>query len=155
MPVRDSTDLRIIHELQNNARLSNKELAARVGVAPSTCLERMKRLTSSGVFHGFHADIHPDALGVGLLAMLSVQLAVDSFDQIEEFRERILGLPEVSALYHVAGANDFMIHVAVRDSDHLRNLVMASFTSLPVVRHIETALVFEHTRKPVSAMLAR
>jgi len=77
-------------------------------------------------------------------------LSMHARGQIEHFRGHVLGLPEVSALYHVAGANDFMVHVAVRDTDHLRNLVMSSFTSLSEVAHIETALIFEYTRKPVS-----
>lgn len=148
----DSTDLKIVAELQKNARLSNKELAYRVGVAPSTSLERMRRLTAAGVFHGFYADVRPEALGVGLQAMISVRLSMHARGQIEHFREHVLSLPEVSALYHVAGANDFMVHVAVQDTDHLRSLVMSSFTSLPEVAHIETALIFEHTRKPVSTV---
>ncbi len=146
----DATDLRIVAELQKNARLSNKELAHRVGVAPSTSLERMRRLTAAGVFQGFFADVRPEALGVGLQAIISVRLSIHARGQIEHFREHVLGLPEVSALYHVAGANDFMVHVAVKDTDHLRSLVMSSFTSLPEVAHIETALIFEYTRKPVS-----
>lgn len=146
----DATDLRIVAELQKNARLSNKELAHRVGVAPSTSLERMRRLTAAGVFQGFFADVRPEALGVGLQAIISVRLSIHARGQIEHFREHVLGLPEVSALYHVAGANDFMVHVAVKDTDHLRSLVMSSFTSLQEVAHIETALIFEYKRKPVS-----
>lgn len=150
----DATDLKIVAELQKNARLSNKELAYRVGVAPSTSLERMRRLTSAGVFQGFFADVRPEALGVGLQAIISVRLSMHARGQIEHFREHVLSLPEVSALYHVAGANDFMVHVAVKDTDHLRALVMSSFTSLSEVAHIETSLIFEYTRKPVSPVVS-
>jgi DNA-binding Lrp family transcriptional regulator len=147
----DRTDVHIITELQNNARLSNKELAGRVGLAPSTCLERVRRLSARGVFLGFFADVSPRSLGVGLQAMISVRLSMHARGEIEHFRDHVLGLSEVSALYHVAGANDFMVHVAVRDTDHLRTLIMSSFTARSEVAHIETALIFEHTRKPVQA----
>ncbi len=146
----DRTDRNIIAELQNNARLSNKELASRVGIAPSTCLERVRRLTAAGVFQGFFADVAPQALGVGLQAMISIRLSMHARGQIEHFREHILSLPEVSACYHVAGANDFIVHVAVRDTNHLQSLIMSSLTSRPEVAHIETSLIFEFMRKPVS-----
>ncbi len=148
----DSTDHQIVAELQKNARLSNKELSHRVGVAASTCLERVRRLIRTGVLRGFHADVDPKALGVGLQAMLMVKLSVHEHGQIEAFREHVLALSEVSVLYHVAGNNDFLVHVAVRDSNHLRDLVMKSFTTLAEVAHIETSLVFEFTRKPVSTL---
>ncbi len=148
----DATDRRLVGELQNNARLSNKELANRIGVAPSTSLERVRRLIDTGVLLGFHADVAPAALRVGIQAMLSVRLSVHEHSQIERFREHVLQLPEVSALYHVAGGDDFMIHVAARDSNHLRDLVMSAFTTRAEVGHIETALVFEIVRKPVPVL---
>jgi DNA-binding Lrp family transcriptional regulator len=145
----DRTDDRIIAELQNNSRLSNKELAGRVGIAPSTCLERVRRLEVKGVFLGFHAEVAPEALGVGLQAIISIRLAVHLRDKIEDFRRHLLSLSEVSAYYHVAGANDFMVHAAVRDTAHLRTLLMSEFTTRSEIAHIETSLIFEHARKPV------
>ncbi|MEZ4698058.1 MAG: Lrp/AsnC family transcriptional regulator [Rhodothermales bacterium] len=145
----DRIDAQIVAALQNNARLSNKELASRIGIAPSTCLERVRKLEDRGAFIGFYADVSPAALGVGLQAMVSIRLTTHSRTEIETFRAHLLALREVSALYHVAGANDFVVHVAVSDTDHLRSLLMASFTSRPEVAHLETALIFEHTRKAV------
>jgi DNA-binding Lrp family transcriptional regulator len=142
----DRTDRAIVRVLQQNARLSNKEIAARVGIAQSTCSERIKRLESTGVFRGFYADIDPAVVGIGLQAMIAVRLHRHETTQVERFRRYAEQLEEVVAFYHMAGTNDFLVHVVVRDSDHLRDIAMGAFTAQPEVAHIETSIIFEHTR---------
>ena len=142
----DRIDREILVALTNNARLSNKELAAKVGLAPSSALERFRRLTRSGCLRGFHADVDPRAFGLGLEAMISVRLKQHSRDQFETFRLYVQTLPEVVAAYHMAGGNDFLVHVRTRDADHLRDFAIDAFTTRPEVGHLETALVFEHLR---------
>jgi DNA-binding Lrp family transcriptional regulator len=143
----DRTDTRIVAELQNNARLSNKELAARVSLAPSSCLERVRRLRSEGVLRGFHADVDPRVLGIAFQAMISVRLKQHSRDLAAAFRAHLETRPEVVALYHLAGENDYLLQVAVRDVDHLRNFTLDQLTARDEVGHVETALVFEHVRR--------
>jgi DNA-binding Lrp family transcriptional regulator len=143
----DRIDCSIVALLQKNARLSNKEIAAAVGLAPSSSWERVKRLSDLGVFTGFHARVHPKALGIGLQAMVAVRLGRHSHDLVARFREQVLKLPEVIAMYHLAGRDDFLIHVVVRDSDHLREFALSRLTTRPEVAHLETHLVFEFTRK--------
>lgn len=142
----DRIDCEILRELRNNARLSNKELADRIGLSASSTLVRVRTLQSAGLLRGYHADIDPAGLGVGLQAMISVRLQRHSEKDVIAFREHALALREVVQLYHVAGANDFLIHVWVRDSEHLRELAMRSFTSRHEVGHIETGLIFEHAK---------
>jgi len=142
----DRIDCEILHQLRNNARLSNKELAGRIGLSASSTLVRVRSLQSAGLLRGYHADIEPKCLGVGLQAMISIQLRRHSEKDVTAFREHALALPEVVRLYHVAGANDFLIHVWVRDSEHLRELAMRSFTSRREVGHMETGLIFEHAQ---------
>jgi len=146
IPVLDRTDRAIVAVLQQNARLSNKEIAARVGIAQSTCSERIRRLETAGVFHGFYADIDPAVVGVGLQAMIAVRLHRHETTQVARFRRYAEQLPEVVAFYHMAGTNDFLVHVVVQDSDHLRDIAMGAFTAQPEVAHIETSIIFEHTR---------
>ena len=149
----DSQDVAILSTLKRNARISNKDLAETVGLAPSTCLERVRRLVEIGAIHGFHADVDLPMLGFGLQAMIAVRLQRHSREIVESFREYVLGLTEVRAVYHVAGADDYLVHVAVRDADHLRDLAMDAFTTRPEVAHIETRLIFEHVpirRLPLS-----
>lgn len=147
MRVLDRTDLRILKALQKDARLSNKELAERAGIAPSTCLERIRRLKSRGVLRGFHAVVDPKALGVGIQALMAVRLSRHSQREVEAFRKHALAQREVLSVTHVAGVNDFLLRVAVRDSDHLRELAMNAFTTRKEVAHIETSLIFDTEAK--------
>jgi DNA-binding Lrp family transcriptional regulator len=139
----DRIDCDLIQLLQNDARLSNKELAAAVGLAPSSCLARVQRLKADGVLKGAHAEVDPDALGIGLQALIAVQLRQHSRAQVKAFWKHIMGLPEVLTVFHVAGTHDFQVHVAVRDAHHLRDLAMDAFTTRPEVAHIQTSLIFE------------
>lgn len=145
-PYLDRTDRAIVGMLQKDARLTNKEIASRVGIAQSTCSERVRRLERTGVFQGFHADVDMRQLGVGLQAMIAVRLQRHERSQVDRFRAHAESLPEVVAFYHMAGTDDFLVHVVVRDSDHLRDIAMGAFTAQPDVSHIETSIIFEHTR---------
>ena len=143
-PALDRIDREIIALLQKDARQSNRQLAAAVGLAPSSCLERVRRLRSRGVIRGFGAQVDPAALGLSLQAMVKVRLAGHSREVFESVRERMVGLAEVMAVYHVGGEADFLVHVAVRDAEHLRQLAWDHFTSREEVRQIETSLIFEY-----------
>ena len=146
-------DFAILAALQNNARLSNKELAAHVGLAPSSCLERVRRLRAQGVLTGFRALVEPRALGIAIQALVFVRLARHARKQVKAFRQHALSLTETVSLYHVAGQHDFIVHVGVRDANHLRDLAMDAFTSRPEVARIETHLIFEHAPKPQLPLL--
>lgn len=148
MPL-DRTDHDILRVMQRDARIPNKELAAEVGVSPSTCLERVRRLKARGALRGYHADVSPAALGIGLQAMIFVRLSHHSEEHLQAFRQQLLARPEVISLYHLSGGIDFLAHVAVRDVAHLRDLGSEALTNQRLVAHIETALIFDHDRSPV------
>jgi DNA-binding Lrp family transcriptional regulator len=145
----DRIDDAILTELQNNARLSNKELAAQVGLAPSSCLERVRRLHERGVLTGYRAIVNPVALNVGLQAFVAVRLKHHSRDVFETFRAHLMTLSEVVSVYHTGGENDFLVHVAVRDAEHLRDLALDSFTTRAEVARLNTSLVYEHLQPGV------
>lgn len=140
----DRIDFAIVRALQENARLSNKELAARVNLAQSSCLERVRRLRETGVLRASHTEVDPGALGIGLQAMIAVRLRQHSRELVESFRAHAATLEEVVAIFHLAGENDFLLHVAVRDADHLRDLAMDAFTSRPEVNQIRSSLIYGH-----------
>ena len=142
----DRIDAAIVALLQKNARTSNKEVAAAVGVAPSTALERTRRLEADGVLVGYHAEVSPEAVGVGIQALVAVTLRQHARPLVEAFEAHALGLPEVVQVFHTAGAADFLVHVAVRDTAHLRTLALAAFTERTEVARIETSLLFSHRR---------
>lgn len=143
----DRIDFQILTLLQKDARHSNKELASTVGLAPSSCLARVQRLKESGTLRGFHAEVDPEALGIGLQSLIAVQLQKHSRPVVKAFWKHLLGLPEVLAVFHVTGEYDFQVHVAVRDAHHLRDLALDAFTTRPEVSRIATSLIFESARK--------
>ncbi|MEZ4415909.1 MAG: Lrp/AsnC family transcriptional regulator [Gemmatimonadota bacterium] len=144
----DRTDRRLIELLVQNARLSNRDLAERVGLSPSACLERVRRLFDRGVLTGAHAVVDPGALGVGVQAVVAVRLARHTRELVEAFRQHTIALPEVRALYHVTGEHDFLMHVATRDIQHLRDFTMDALTTQHGVAHLESFVVFAAQTKP-------
>ncbi len=144
----DRIDHGILAAMQIDGRVSNKDLAAKIGISPSTCLDRVRRLRHIGAIRGIHADVDPKALGIGLQAMITVRLTQHAEISFDQLRQDLLEVREVVAVYLVAGALDALIHVAVKDVDHLRALVGGTLTSRRDMAHLETSLIFEHTRKP-------
>ncbi|WP_262702446.1 MULTISPECIES: Lrp/AsnC family transcriptional regulator [Streptomyces] len=139
----DPVDLQILRLLQNDARTTYRDLAAKVGVAPSTCLDRVARLRRSGVILGHELRLDPAKLGRGLEALLSVQLRPHRRELVGPFVERIRALPESRALFHLAGPDDYLVHVAVADTADLQRLVLDEFTSRREVARVETRLIFQ------------
>ncbi|WP_030976363.1 MULTISPECIES: Lrp/AsnC family transcriptional regulator [unclassified Streptomyces] len=141
--VLDPVDLHILRLLQNDARTTYRELATEVGVAPSTCLDRVTRLRRSGVILGHQLRLDPARLGRGLEALLSVQVRPHRRELIGPFVERIRALPESRALFHLTGPDDYLVHVAVADTADLQRLVLDEFTSRREVARVETRLIFQ------------
>ncbi len=149
----DRIDREILAALQNDGRLSNKELSNRVGLAPSSCHERVKRLRNEGVIQGCSTVVEATALGIALQAMVSVRLVRHSRKAVDAFYDYVRELPEVIAVYHVTGDADFLVHVAVRDTEHLRDLAMDAFTTRAEVGNLETSLVFRAHRSSLPDLL--
>jgi len=142
----DRIDFALLDALQKDARASNKELAGKVGLAQSSCHARLRRLQSSGVVQALRADLDPISLGIGLQAFVFVRLVQHDRDAVVAFHDHALARREVVGLFHVAGRFDFILHLAVRDSEHLRDVAMDAFTTRPEVAQIETHLLFEVSR---------
>jgi DNA-binding Lrp family transcriptional regulator len=138
----DPVDRRIVQELLADARITNAQLADKVGVAPSTALLRTRQLAERGVITGYHADVNRAAIGRAVQALVSVQLKGHNREEIDRFTSRVPALPEVVATYHVSGSVDYLIHLAVADTEALRDWVLDYLTTDPVVGHTETTLVF-------------
>lgn len=139
----DTVDLHILRLLQNDARTTYRDLAAEVGVAPSTCLDRVARMRRTGVILGHQLRLDPARMGRGLEALLSVQVRPHRRELIGPFVERIRTLPESRALFHLTGPDDYLVHVAVADTADLQRLVLDEFTSRREVARVETRLIFQ------------
>ncbi|MGW3245874.1 Lrp/AsnC family transcriptional regulator [Streptomyces sp. NPDC001070] len=140
----DPVDLEILRLLQNDARTTYKDLAAAVGVAPSTCLDRVNRLRRTGVVLGHELRVDPARLGRPLEALLAVQVRPHRRELIGPFVERVRALPESRTLFHLTGPDDYLVHVAVASTGDLQRLVVDEFTSRPEVARVETRLIFQH-----------
>ena len=143
----DATDLAILRALQLDARRSNKELAAIVGLAPSSTHLRVKRLERDGALTSAHAVIPDEALGIGLQALIFVRLALHARASVRAFWTAVTQREEVVAAWYVSGDDDIVLHVAVRDNDQLRDLVLDHIPSMGEVGRLRTELVFDHVRK--------
>jgi DNA-binding Lrp family transcriptional regulator len=141
-------DMQILQILAHNARTTNKALAERVGLSASGCLERVRRLEERGVLLGSHAVVAPEAVGVGVQALVAVRLQRHTRKAVSAFRAYALTLPEVNSVFHVTGEFDFYVYVAARDMNHLRDFGLDSLTTRPEVAVIHTSLMFEAVNRP-------
>jgi len=143
----DAVDRALLLELQNDARQTNKALADKVGVAPSTCLERVRELRARGVITGFTATVDPAAVGRPMEAIMSIQQASAQRQATENLLEHASSLPETVRVMALTGTTDFIVHVAVRDMAHLRDLVWSLIERREVGR-IQSSLVLAQVEGP-------
>ncbi|HMO10883.1 MAG TPA: Lrp/AsnC family transcriptional regulator [Actinotalea sp.] len=151
-PVLDATDRAILRHLHADARVTNAALADAVGIAASTCLTRVRALREQGVIRGFHADIDPAAVGLRLQAMIAVRVQGTARAEMATLAHELAARPEVLDVYFLAGVDDFLVHVAARDTETLRAFVVDQLSARPEIAHTETNLIFEHlpARRPVA-----
>ncbi|HET6878107.1 MAG TPA: Lrp/AsnC family transcriptional regulator [Jatrophihabitans sp.] len=146
----DEVDRTLLRLLADNARLPNNALAERAGIAPSTCLARVRALRERGVIRGYHADVDPAALGRPIQAMIAVRLQSHARGHIAEFMAKIAALPEVLNVFFLGGADDFHVHIAATSTDNLRDFVVVNLSGDPDVALTETNLIFEHVRAGIA-----
>ncbi|NYI76987.1 winged helix-turn-helix transcriptional regulator [Nocardioides panzhihuensis] len=144
----DSVDRGILRELSDNPELTNKALATRLGIAESTCAYRLRALRDNGVITGRRLDVDTRALGYPLQAVIKVRLGSHSKEHVEKLYDDLVRTPGVIQAFHVAGADDFHLYVAVEDAEALRDFVLQHVTVHRVVRQTETLLVFELREGP-------
>ena len=146
-PIIDGIDLEILRELATNARISNAELAQKVGIAASTCLGRVRTLVEQRIIRSFSAEISPAALGLELQAMISVTLRAGARANLAAFMQSMREHPQVIQVFFLGGAEDFLVHVAVRNSEEIREFVLEQLSNNASVANTRTNIVFEHSHK--------
>lgn len=142
----DTLDRKILRALQKDARVKNADLARDLGVAPSTMLERVRRLEERGYFSGFKAIINPEKLGFGVQALISVSLGQHSTQTIRPFEQAVKSIPNIMTCYHVTGRFDYILHIVAKNLKELGVLVKEQIASLPGVGKTETFLVFSEIK---------
>ncbi len=143
----DKLDHRILQAIQDNARISNVDLARELGVAPSTMLERMRKLEKNGVLKGFRAILDPESLGYTIQAFVSVTLDRHDHKLIESFERDVQTIAHVRSCYHLTGRFDYLLAVVARDLTHLGKLVKERIASIPGIGTAETFLVLSNVKE--------
>jgi Lrp/AsnC family leucine-responsive transcriptional regulator len=134
----DGIDRRIIAELQADARLTNVELAERVGLSPSPCLRRVKQLEREGYIEGYRAALRRDRVGLGFSVFLAVKIDGHSNERTLKFEEAVSAMPEVIACHLVSGEADYFLEVVVPDLEHYQRFLVGRLLNLPIVREVRS-----------------
>ncbi len=137
----DKIDKKIIEILQEDGRITNNELAKKIGLTTTPTLERVKRLEKSGVIKGYTAWINRGAIGKGLTVFCSIKLAVHHYRKLEEFKTNIESLPEILACYNITGEYDYLLHVVVSDTKEYESFLRSKLTKIPGIVQIYTGIV--------------
>jgi DNA-binding Lrp family transcriptional regulator len=153
MPGMDELDSALVRLLQTDARQSNRELARKLGVAPSTCLERVRALTRRGVIRGYHAEIDLVALNRGVQALVAVQVRPLSRTVIDTFKDACIQMPEVLTVFTLAGGDDFVLHLAVQDLDHLHGFLLDRLSKRREIVGFRTSVIYQREHNTVLSQL--
>jgi Lrp/AsnC family leucine-responsive transcriptional regulator len=137
----DKIDLEILHTLQESGRITNSDLAKKVGLSAPSVLERVRKLEESDVITGYSARIDPKKVGRGQVCFVAISLALHQIGSIKEFQRRIERIPEVIECHHITGEEDFLLRVNVRDMQHYEQLLLSQLTKIPGTSKIKTMVV--------------
>lgn len=139
----DAIDLRIVTALQADARLSNVELADRVGLSPSPCLRRVKRLEREGYIEGYRAALRRERVGLGFSVFLSVKIDRHANERALTFERAVSSMSEVIACHLVSGEADYLLEVVVPDLKHYQRFLIGKLLNLPIVREVRSNIAIE------------
>ena len=142
----DAIDLRLLNMLQENARVSQADMARAVGLAPSAVMERLRKLEQRGVVTGYAGLLDPRAVGLGQLAFVAVRVS-GSGEQEENAGARLAAVPEVLEVHHVAGEDCYLLKVRTGDAQHLGTLLRQRLGRIPGVVSTRTTVVLETVKE--------
>ncbi len=139
----DRTDYRILHHLQNNARISNTELADAVGLSPSPCLRRVKALEQGGVLKRYASIVDAKAVGLPISVFVSVSLHSQARKGLEEFESLIISYEEVMECYLMTGSSDYLLRVVVPDLESYERFLADKLTRISCVANIQSSFALK------------
>jgi Lrp/AsnC family transcriptional regulator, leucine-responsive regulatory protein len=139
----DAIDRRIVAALQADGRLTNTDLAQRVGLSPSPCLRRVGRLEREGYIESYRAVLRRDQIGLGLTVFVGVRIEGHADDRASAFEEVVIAAPEVVACHMVSGEADYLLEVVVPDLEHYRRFLLEKLLELPIVREVRSNIAIQ------------
>ena len=137
----DKIDIQILNTLQENGRITNSDLAKKVGLSAPSVLERVRKLEESGIITGYSAKIDAEKVGRGQTCYVAISLALHQTGSIHEFQRRIETIPEIMECIHITGEEDFLLKVLVKDMAHYEELLLNQLTKIPGTSRIKTMVV--------------
>lgn len=140
MAALDSIDLKLLAELQSEGRITNVDLASRVGLTAPPCLRRVRALEKAGVIRGYHASLDPARLGFSITVFAMVSLKSQAEEDLRAFEEHIKGLPEVRECHMLNGEIDFILKIVSRDLQSFQDFLTSKLTPAPNVASVKTSL---------------
>ena len=139
----DALDRRIIAELQADARLTNVELAKKIGLSPSPCLRRVKRLEKEGVIEGYRGLLTRERVGLCMTVFISIKIEGHASEGADDFVAAVSAMPEVISFHLVSGETDYLLEVVVPDLSHYQRFLLDRLLSMPIVREVKSNIVIQ------------
>jgi DNA-binding Lrp family transcriptional regulator len=143
----DEIDMRILALLQENGRMTNVELAERVGLTAPPCLRRVRALEQDGVIRGYHAALEPEALGFGLTVFAMVSLRSQAETDLRAFETLVADIPEVRECHMLNGEIDFMLKIVAPDLQSFQRILTTRLTTAPNVESVKTSLTIRTSKQ--------
>lgn len=143
----DRIDRKILIELQKNGRISNTELARRINLSATPCVERVKSLERTGFIQGYHAELNAALLNLELLVFVEISLLRTSADIFDDFRDAVFKLPQILECHLISGDFDYLVKARVADMVAYRKFLGETLLTLPGVRESRTYVVMETVKE--------
>ena len=143
----DAIDRKILRKLQADARASLQEIGQAVGLSPSPCWERIRKLEAAGVIEGYTVRLNPQALGLSDTVLVQVTLDSHSDNTLEKFGETLAAIPEVIEAFLVSGEYDYLLRVAVKDTRDYERLLRERLYKIKGIRHSKSSFVLRTLKK--------
>ena len=143
----DSIDRRLLAELQEEGRVTNVELAQRVGLTAPPCLRRVRALEESGVIRGYHADLDASTLGFAITVFAMVSLKSQAEDSLRQFEDAMKNLPEVRECHMLNGEIDFILKIVSKDLQSFQEFLTSKLTPAPNVASVKTSLTIRTAKQ--------
>lgn len=151
----DPIDLNILDILQKDAKTTNKEIGASLGLSTTAVYERVKRMERNEVITRYAAIINKQTLGLNLIAFCYVSLSSHNKSYLQDFQAQVIKLPEVSECYHIAGQYDYMLKVTVKNMEAYRDFIVDKLTILEHISSTQTVFVMDELKNETSIELIR
>jgi DNA-binding Lrp family transcriptional regulator len=145
----DSVDRQILHDLQDDGRITNVDLAKCAGISAPPCLRRVRVLEDAGIIKGYHADIDADALGYSVQVFAFVGLASQAEADLQDFEKLVSTWPKVRECHMLMGETDFLLKIVAYDWDDFQKFLTGQLTPAKNVSHVKTALAIRSSKQLV------